>query len=57
MIVRTRVVFQVVLLSVVLAKESDLKLTVTCSLGHSIDKKIHLESKPHLNEKPSFLYC
>lgn len=57
MIVRTHFDFQVVLLSVVLAKKSDLKVTVTCILGHTIDKEIHLESKPHLNEKPSFLYC
>lgn len=56
-VVRTHLGFQVVLLSVVLAKESDLKVTVTCILGHTIDKEINLESKPHLNEKPSFLNC
>lgn len=54
MLVRTHVDFQVLLLSVVLAKENDLKVTVSCILGHTIGTEIHLESKPHFNEKISF---
>lgn len=55
MIVRTHFDFQVILLSVILAKESDLKVTLTCILGHTIGTEIHLEINPYFNEKPLFL--